>query len=423
MAENIEAFGQRYEDELFARLAPKVESAVRQLFPATRGARFGAMQSILAKRLAALKTEIALDSAKKKYERDEQIRREEVADRRTREARAATQGETLRAEQAKRTDEYMKENAKRHDQYIKDLRSEQESKRNLKYQAEILKYGGLSPESYRELGVTGTDPAAPRIGSDRKRKKRPDEYGGEFDLDSMIGRDSLTQQSFMTPYYSRNYAYDPFSTITDPPTSRPPESFDPRGNTPDPFEGQTPEERARNEENASRPPKKYENWGWIKSQIRDLENPYGGVEKSIRDFFNGSRYPSDQSIIPWAEQDRRGNEQASRDMENPQGRPTESSSNATWTPNSGTAFRPAQMEQEPAPVGQNAPMARIGRPQGASVSNPFPGATPLPWMDVAPAEQLPVEPSLEPPEVRAHRRYPSPRIGSRTYLDAYKRAI
>ena len=90
-----EAYDQNYEDELFARLAPKIEATVAQSFQG-RGANFGAEKAMKADRLAKLRTEIALASAEKRFEQAEKIRGEGVLAAREEKARQTRAGELAR---------------------------------------------------------------------------------------------------------------------------------------------------------------------------------------------------------------------------------------------------------------------------------------------------------------------------------------
>lgn len=100
MADEIpkDPYGTEYQEQMFQKLAPQVEAIVAKMFPHSRGARFGAQGSILAKRLAALKVEIAMDATKRGAAHQEQLRREGVAKQVADDAARRTQGEEMRKE-------------------------------------------------------------------------------------------------------------------------------------------------------------------------------------------------------------------------------------------------------------------------------------------------------------------------------------
>jgi hypothetical protein len=93
----IEAYSPEWEEQEYQRLAPRIEQIVNRLF-ANRGAKFGAKDDILAKRLAALRSEIAIDSATKRSGLDERKRQENRSLDIERERRSFQQGEQLRRE-------------------------------------------------------------------------------------------------------------------------------------------------------------------------------------------------------------------------------------------------------------------------------------------------------------------------------------
>lgn len=196
MAKQIEAYSPEYEDEQFNELAPKVEAAVRQMFPHTRGARFGAMQAILARRLANLRTEIMMNSAREKAKVTEQKRRDDFTLQRDRETRAANQSETMRVE-----------NVKRMDEWTKQTRDDQQKRADAAVKAQEAKYkhqGGYE--------VEGEDP---KIG-DRKKKRKFMEYGDAPDVESFMDNKSLTARTFATPHTYNPRSQNP---STPPPIS------------------------------------------------------------------------------------------------------------------------------------------------------------------------------------------------------------
>jgi hypothetical protein len=116
-------YGQDYQEQLFAKLSPQVEAMVARLFPHSRGARFGAQGSILAQRLAALRTEIALDSAKRSADHRERLRREEVSRKQDQDRYNREQAERMRQESERRTEN--ERNRAMYERYARDFQSNQ----------------------------------------------------------------------------------------------------------------------------------------------------------------------------------------------------------------------------------------------------------------------------------------------------------
>lgn len=75
----IEPYSDAWEQATYEQLAPQVQAMVQRIYGNSRGARFGASGALMAKRLAALKTEIALQASKAKADIQERIRQEGVA--------------------------------------------------------------------------------------------------------------------------------------------------------------------------------------------------------------------------------------------------------------------------------------------------------------------------------------------------------
>lgn len=108
MADNMDVMSPEYEKTLFESLAPQVEAEIRKMFPATRGANFGAMQSILAGRLAKLRTEIALHAATQRTSQAERLRQEQRQERLYNERKSSQEGEKSRLESQRLNEESRK---------------------------------------------------------------------------------------------------------------------------------------------------------------------------------------------------------------------------------------------------------------------------------------------------------------------------
>lgn len=116
----IDVYGPEWEENQYAALAPKVEALVNRSFGFARGARFGAQGSILAKRLAALRTEIAMQAGIEKAKRDETMRQETVRAK-ERQDTYAQQESAKQNEAMRREDERRRENWQRENDYTRSL--------------------------------------------------------------------------------------------------------------------------------------------------------------------------------------------------------------------------------------------------------------------------------------------------------------
>src|SRR3990167_598995 len=116
----IDVYGPEWEENQYAALAPKVEALVNRSFGFARGARFWAQGSILAKRLAALRTEIAMQAGIEKAKRDETMRQETVRAK-ERQDTYAQQESAKQNEAMRREDERRRENWQRENDYTRSL--------------------------------------------------------------------------------------------------------------------------------------------------------------------------------------------------------------------------------------------------------------------------------------------------------------
>lgn len=146
-------YGSEYQDQMFQKLAPQVEAMVARMFPNTRGAKFGVQGSILAKRLANLKLEIAMDSAKRGAEHTEQLRREAVSKQQDQEKWSREQGERVRQENDKKSTDWRNqqwyESERRQNQEAQAKASENQRKQNTKdyfYEKSKDEAGNYHPE-------------------------------------------------------------------------------------------------------------------------------------------------------------------------------------------------------------------------------------------------------------------------------------
>lgn len=109
----MDAFGPEWEEQQYAALAPKVEAIVNRSFGFGRGARFGAQGSILAKRLAALRTEIATQAAVQKATLDETKRKEAATEKSNQDKyyrdEASKRNEAMQRQEEKRLENWQKE--------------------------------------------------------------------------------------------------------------------------------------------------------------------------------------------------------------------------------------------------------------------------------------------------------------------------
>lgn len=109
----MDLYSPEWEEQQYQALAPKVQAIVERAFGHSRGARFGAQGSILAKRLAALRIEIATQAAVQKATIDETKRREtvrakELSDSDSRQE-AARRNEEMRRQEEKRLDAWQRD--------------------------------------------------------------------------------------------------------------------------------------------------------------------------------------------------------------------------------------------------------------------------------------------------------------------------
>ena len=204
MPEDQDPYGADYEKQLFEKLAPEVEQMVSRLFPHTRGARFGAQGSILARRLASLRTEIALDAAKRRAEQKERVRREDRSVALERERRAERQSETLRRETQSRGDQSRNEMLA-DQRYREQMRLWAETNRD-KLTPDTLKRMGL--EHLVDTRTPGTSFAESDIGrlSDETLDEQESSFGtGEkkplrgFDANPYRPERMFSQRSFGVP--------------------------------------------------------------------------------------------------------------------------------------------------------------------------------------------------------------------------------
>lgn len=143
----IEPYGQEWEDQTYEQLAPQVQAMVQRIYGSSRGARFGASGALMAKRLASLKTEIALQAAKAKADVQERMRQEGVASAEKEKDRQSVVSREMMAHTNKLSDDALARSQKwQDDQTGVDRRSEavKEIRRNEIYKA--LSEGKAWPE-------------------------------------------------------------------------------------------------------------------------------------------------------------------------------------------------------------------------------------------------------------------------------------
>jgi len=146
------AYDAEWEKQKYQELAPEIEAMVKQAFPHSRGARFGAQGSILAKRLANLRIEIAKEAAKKNFEVEETRRKEEASIKRDREHFERLQGvDVMRRTEAQNERERERARAEL-DRYEQRRREDEQRKENIRLQLG-LKYG-MPKDLAEKYGIT-----------------------------------------------------------------------------------------------------------------------------------------------------------------------------------------------------------------------------------------------------------------------------
>ena len=223
-----EAYDQNYEDELFARLAPKIESAVNQSF-AGRGANFGAQKAMLADRLSKLRTEIALNSAEKRFAQAEQVRQEGVRATETEKARQARAGEL--AANANEREMTRQQTRTRDERALLETRADQDKQRRYE---NFVKTGVDKHQEFQDLvpgkqtggivdtttgdqvdALTGQPLTTAGLSEEEKKKKKIAPYTAGTGTEPALTKSGfILNPGFAASSYQKPPDYGPTSTPT-----------------------------------------------------------------------------------------------------------------------------------------------------------------------------------------------------------------